>query len=83
MCEDSGQKDGDMPEKRLPPHSAYCCSNRRSKPAVQVKWMMPWELFLIHRQSMKNAFQLKLRMFGHKELPQVCMKIVVKKTVIC
>ena len=64
VCEDSGQKDGDMPENMHPLHSAFCRSNCRSKPALKVKWLMPWELFLIHRQSTKNAFRSKLRMFG-------------------
>ena len=34
-----------------------------------MKWVMPWELFLIHRQSTRNAFQFKLRVFGCNELP--------------
>ena len=50
-------------------HSAFWRSNRRSKPSLQVKWLMPWVLFLIHRQSTKNACRSKLPMFGHKELP--------------
>ena len=69
MCEGSGKKDGDMQENMRPLHSAFCHSSRRSKPALQVKWVMPWELFLIHLQSTKNAFQSKLRMFGSRELP--------------
>ena len=58
-----------MLENRRPLHGAFCRSNRRSKPTLQVKWVMLWELFLIHRQSTMNAFWFKLRIFGHKELP--------------
>ena len=82
MCEDSGQKGGDMVENRSPLHSACRRSNCRSKSAVQVKWVMMQELFLIHRQASKNAFRFKLRMLGHKELPEECAKIVVKKVAI-
>ena len=65
-----------------PLHSACRRSNCRSKSALQVKWVMLWELCLIDRQGSKNAFRFKLRMFGHKELPQECAKIVVKEVVI-
>ena len=58
-----------MLENKCPLHSAFCRSYCRSKPALQVKWLMPWKLSLIHRQSTMNAFRSKLPMFGHKELP--------------
>ena len=54
-----------------------------AKQPYKVKWVMPWELFLIHRQSTKDAFGSKLRMFGRKELLEECAKIVVKQTAIC
>ena len=56
-----------MLEKRRPMHHAFRRSNRLSKGALQVKWVMPWESFSIHRQHTKDAFRFKLRTFGHKE----------------
>ena len=41
MCEDSGQKDGDMLDNRGPQHSVFRRGNRRSKQALQVKCVMP------------------------------------------
>ena len=67
MC-DSGQKDGDMLENMCPLHGPFRCSNRRSKPVLQVKWVTPWEFFLIHRQNKKKALQFKLRLLGNEEL---------------
>ena len=83
MCEDSGRKDGDMLENGHLLLSAFCGSNRRSKPALQMQWLTPWELIFIHGQSAKEVFRSKLPMFGQEELPQACAKIVVKKTAIC
>ena len=72
-----------MLENEGPRHIAFRRSNRRSKPALQVKWLMPLERFLILGQSKKNAFRFKLRTSGHKDLPQECVTMVVKKTEIC
>ena len=72
-----------MLENRRPSHSAFRLTNCRSKQALQVKWVMPWELFVIHRQNTKNAFRFKLRLFVHKELREESAPIVVKKTAIC
>ena len=58
-----------MLKNKCPLHSALCRSNCRSKPTLQVKWVVPRELFLIHTQSTINAFQSKLPMVQHKELP--------------
>ena len=62
MCEGNGQKDGDMLENGGPLHRALHRSNLHSKPTLQVKRVMPLGLFLIHRQSTKNAFWYKLTM---------------------
>ena len=58
-----------MLENRRPLHTAFCRSNRPRKLALQVKWVMPWELCLVHRKSTRNAFRSQLGTFEHKELP--------------
>ena len=79
MYEDSGPKDGDMLENRCPLQSAFQHTNGCSTPALQVKWLMPCELCLIHRKSTKDAFSSKLRTFGQKEVPQDRAKIAPKR----
>ena len=69
MWEDYGQKNGNMLENKGPLHSVFRRSHCCSKTTKQLKWWVPWELFLIHRQSKKNAIWFKLRIFGHQELP--------------
>ena len=68
MCKDSGQKKGDMRENMAPLHSAFRRSNRHNTLALQVKSLMPWELFLSDAQIKSNSFRFKLRIFGHQEL---------------
>ena len=69
MSEDSGEKDGDVLENWGPLHSTSRRRKHHNNTALQVKWVMPWQLLLIHRHRKKNAFRSEMHMFGHQELP--------------